>query len=148
MKARTYRYFRGKPLFPFGFGLSYSTFRYTGLQLSTPTLQAGQPLTVIADVENTSAIAGDEVAELYLTPPAAEGAPIRTLQGFQRVHLKPAERRRLTFTLSPRQLSTVAPDGTRAVTAGHYTLFVAGSQPMDDSQPAHLTINGKQELPR
>ena len=69
MANRTYRYFKGKPLYGFGFGLSYSSFRYSGLKLSTNHLQAGDTLTVDADVKNSGARAGDEVAEVYLTPP-------------------------------------------------------------------------------
>ena len=87
MKNRTYRYFDGQPLYPFGYGLSYSKFTYSNLKLSASELNAGDPLSVEVDIRNTSERAGDEVAELYLHFPKSAGAPIRALRGFTRVHL-------------------------------------------------------------
>ena len=115
MANRTYRYFKGKPLYAFGDGLSYTTFAYSGLKLSTKTLKAGDPLTVEADVKNTGSLAGDEVSELYLIPPQSALSPKLALAGFQRFHLNPGETRHLTFTLDPRTLSQVDEKGTRAV---------------------------------
>ena len=77
MKHRTYRYFDGQPLYPFGYGLSYSKFTYTNLKLSASKLHAGDPLSVEVDITNTSDRAGDEVAELYLHFPKSAGALIR-----------------------------------------------------------------------
>ena len=85
MNNRTYRYFDGKPLYPFGYGLSYSKFAYSNLKLSTAELIAGSSLEVDVDVKNTSPTEGDEVVELYLIPPSS-GAPIRALRGFARIH--------------------------------------------------------------
>ena len=82
MARRTYRYFDGEPLFPFGYGLSYSSFGYSGIRLSQPTLQAGEPLQVEAQVANTSGRDGDEVVQLYLAFPKLPGAPLRALRGF------------------------------------------------------------------
>ena len=70
MANRTYRYFNGKPLFAFGDGLGYTTFTYSAVKLSSERLQAGSTLTVEADVQNIGAVAGGEVAELYLAPAA------------------------------------------------------------------------------
>src|SRR5262249_6230802 len=81
MKGRTYRYFTGPVLYPFGFGLSYSKFEYRNLKLSAQTLEAGKPLTVDVDVKNTSARAGDEVVQLYLSFGDRPGAPVRALRG-------------------------------------------------------------------
>ena len=75
MANRTYRYFKGKPLYAFGDGLSYTTFAYSGLKLSTKSLKAGDPLTVEADVKNTGSLPGDEVSELYLIPPQSAISP-------------------------------------------------------------------------
>jgi len=91
MQNRTYRYFQGKPLYGFGYGLSYSTFEYSNLKLSPAQIQAGENLTVQVDVRNSSKIAGDEVAELYLEFPPRAGAPARALRGFAHVHLQPGE---------------------------------------------------------
>src|SRR6185436_13251322 len=76
MKNRTYRYFGGKPLYPFGYGLSYSKFEYSNLKLSSNDLTAGDSLTADVDVKNTSGPDGDEVVQLYITFPKAPGAPV------------------------------------------------------------------------
>jgi beta-glucosidase len=100
MKGRTYRYFKGEPLFPFGFGLSYSTFAYSGLRAQR-TAKGGQ---IRATVKNTSARDGDEVVQLYVGGGTEEQAPVRSLRGFQRIHLRAGESRELTFTLAPDEL--------------------------------------------
>ncbi len=125
MKGRTYRYFDGKPAFGFGFGLSYSHFTYSHLKLSKQILQAGETLTVEADVKNDSARDGDEVAELYLVPPKDAVAPRLALEGFTRVHLRAGETQHLKFALDARQLSTVDERGIRAVKPGQYSLALA-----------------------
>ncbi|MCU0767742.1 MAG: glycoside hydrolase family 3 C-terminal domain-containing protein [Gammaproteobacteria bacterium] len=96
MKGRTYRYFAGEPLFPFGFGLSYSTFAYSGL-VATRTPQGAS---VRVTVRNTSTRDGDEVVQLYVEGGSTQGAPIRSLRGFQRVHLRAGESREVTFTVA------------------------------------------------
>jgi beta-glucosidase len=150
MENRTYRYFHGKPLYGFGYGLSYSTFEYANLKLSATPLQAGSPLTVQVDVRNTSRIAGDEVAELYLEFPSTPGAPLRALRGFARVHLAPGENRHLSYTLRARDLSMVNEKGEHVVTPGEYTLFVGGAQAGETpgGVSAKLEIKGEQKLPR
>jgi beta-glucosidase len=149
MKNRTYRYFDGKPAFGFGYGLSYTRFTYGALKLSTNSLKAGDPLQADVEVHNTGSREGDEVAELYLLPPHMDGAPKLALEAFQRVHLKPGERRTVHFTLTPRQLSLVDGKGTRAVRPGEYKLSAGGAQPGDtQASTAAFTIIGTQELPR
>ncbi len=145
MRGRTYRYFTGKPLWPFGYGLSYTRFAFSGLKLSGGTLQAGEPLTVEAEVRNTGSIAGEAVAELYLTPPASPLAPFRKLVAFDRAPLAPGETRRLRWQLSPRELSTVDAEGRRAVRPGAYTLALGSPEP---EATAKLTIEGEQALPK
>ena len=107
MRGRTYRYFSGTPLYAFGYGLSYASFAYSNLRLSAEKLEAGQPLTVEADVRNASGISGDEVGELYVEYPPSPSAPLRALKGFERVHLAPGETRHVAFKLDPRDLSQV-----------------------------------------
>jgi beta-glucosidase len=129
MKNRTYRYFTGGPLYGFGFGLSYSSFAFSNLHLSTHTVKAGAPLTVGADIKNTSRAAGDEVAELYIEYGERADAPIQALKGFKRIHLAPGQTRRVSFTLDPRDLSLATENGALVVEPGSYTVFVGGSQP-------------------
>jgi beta-glucosidase len=129
MKNRTYRYFAGPVQFPFGFGLSYSTFVYSPIQLSARTLSARDPLTVRVKVRNSSSVAGTEVAELYLAPLDLPGAPRLALRDFARVNLAPGETRELTFTLDESKLSFVDEKGERRVRSGAYTVFVGSTQP-------------------
>ncbi len=129
MSDRTYRYFHGDPLYPFGFGLSYSTFAYSHLRVSSASISAGTPVQVDVDVSNTSMMAGDEVAELYLQPPASPLNPLFTLQSFQRITLQPGETKHLHFELADRQLSTVDAAGVRSVAPGEYRIFAGGSLP-------------------
>jgi beta-glucosidase len=149
MQERTYRYFHGQPLYPFGFGLSYSKFEYGKVSLSTATLQAGEPLRVEADVKNTSSRAGDEVVQVYLNFPRLPGAPIRALRGFQRVHVGAGETRHVQFMLEPRDLSMVNEAGDRLVAAGSYRLSVGGGQPATAAAvaTAEFTIAGERKLP-
>jgi beta-glucosidase len=147
MKNRTYRYFHGEPLFSFGDGLSYSTFEYENFKMSSNSIEAGQPLTVQVDVKNTSAMAGDEVAELYVEYHSNPAAPIRALKGFQRLHLAPGETRHVTFALSPRDLSTVTEKGERVVAPGVYAIFIGGRQPGMQGV-AQFRITGEKSLPR
>ena len=148
MEGRTYRYFRQKPLYGFGYGLSYSKFAYKNLSLSAAKLNAGAPLHVTVDVENTSAVAGDEVAELYITPPAGPGNPNRWLAGFKRVHLDAHQVEHVAFDVDARGMSMVDAQGQRAVTAGDYSIFVGGAQPGDMTAGVEqkLTIVGTQKV--
>jgi len=148
MKNRTYRYFTGEPLYPFGYGLSYSTFEYRDLKLSNSELQAGDPLSLEVNIRNASKRAGDEVVELYLNFPKMPGAPSRALRGFTRIHLEAGEQRPVKLTLQPRDLSYVNEAGDRLVAAGDYVITVGGGQP-GTSAPraeAHLSIRGEQKL--
>jgi beta-glucosidase len=129
MKGRTYRYFDGPVLYGFGYGLSYTKFAYSNLKVTPQSTKADGPVTVEADVANTGGVEGDEVAELYLKTPQAEGGPIRSLKGFERITLKAGQKGHLRFTLDARDLSSVSAEGKRAVVAGEYQVFVGGAQP-------------------
>jgi beta-glucosidase len=149
MAGRTYRYFAGEPLWPFGFGLSFTSFEYRDLRLATDQLEPGAGLDVQVTLRNTGRLAGDEVAQLYLKFPNVPGAPLRALRGFQRVHLAPNESRRLRFHLDPRDLSMVTEVGDIIVAQGAYTVSVGGGQP-DGSAPTlsqHFQIHGQVVLP-
>jgi len=94
------------PLYPFGYGLSYSEFTFTNLHVSSPTLKIGDKLEVTADVQNTGAIGGDEVAQLYIHQQAGSASrPVRQLKGFERITLAPGEKKTVHFTLGKDELS-------------------------------------------
>ena len=129
MTHRTYRYFDGKPQYPFGYGLSYTQFSYGKISLPMRIIHAGEPLIAEVALTNTGKLAGDEVAQAYLNFPHVDGAPRVALRGFQRVHLNAGETRTLRFTLAPRDLSMVTSAGRIQVAAGEYTLSIGGGQP-------------------
>ena len=149
MKNRTYRYFQGKPLFGFGYGLSYTTFSYSDLK-GPSLVTAGQPVSVEVTVTNTGSVEGDEVAELYLTQPHGYETPIHVLAGFTRVHLAPGESGVAHFTISPRSIGQVDEQGNRVILPGQYTVSVGGAQPGDfaGEQTGQFTIAGRAELPK
>jgi len=141
MEGRTYRYFRGDPLFPFGYGLSYTTFTY-GHTTIPDTVRAGDPVEVSVIVGNTGDVAGDEVVQLYVSDEEASvPVPIRSLQGAQRIHLDAGDVKQVTFTLSPRQLSLVTDRGERVVEPGWFRISVGGRQPQDPA-PGPLAMSG------
>ncbi len=150
MANRTYRYYTGKPLYPFGYGLSYTSFAYSDLKLTTQALKAGDALGVDVAVKNTGKVAGDEVAQLYLSFPGTPGMPKLALRGLARVNLQPGESRIVHFDLKPRDLSSVTEAGDIKVQPGTYTLSVGGGQPGFTKGVASspLTIEGEQTLPQ
>ena len=129
MKGRTYRYFDGEPLYPFGYGLSYTSFAYGGLKVPSEPVDAASGMTAEATVTNTGKVGGDEVAQLYLSFPGVAGAPLKALRGFRRLHLKPGASEKVTFELTPRDLSIVTAAGEPVVPAGEFTLSIGGGQP-------------------
>jgi beta-glucosidase len=146
MSNRTYRYFAGKPLYPFGYGLSYSKFAYDNAKLSAESIKAGDSLAVDVDVHNTSQRDGDEVAQVYLNFPKAPGAPIRALRGFTRVSIPAGQTQHVHFDLSPRDLSLVNNDGDRMVAAGKYTISIGGGQPGTGAPSLDVPLTIEQEL--
>ncbi|MBO0720744.1 MAG: glycoside hydrolase family 3 C-terminal domain-containing protein [Blastocatellia bacterium] len=130
MDGRTYRYFKGDPLYPFGFGLSYSSFRYENLKLSAKSIKAGDDIKVSIDVVNSGTIAGDEVVELYLSDVASSfPVPIRSLAGVKRVFLEPGKKQTVTFTIKAEQMVIVDDTGRKAVEPGDFAIVVGGKQP-------------------
>jgi len=119
----------GDPLYPFGYGLSYTSFRYDNSRVDTAGLSANHSVTVSVDVTNTGAIAGDEVVQLYLTHPGIVGAPLCALKGFQRLHLDRGEKKTVIFTLRDRELSLVDDAGRHRILPGKVDLWIGGGQP-------------------
>ena len=148
MKGRTYRYFEGKPLYPFGYGLSYSTFGYKGLKLPKG-INAGAPLVAEVTVTNAGKVEGDEVPQLYLSFPNVPGAPLRALRAFKRVHLKPGESQKVRFELKDRDLSMVSEAGDPIIAEGKYSVSVGGGQPGTGAPAVSGTfqVKGTKKLP-
>ncbi|MGC4102433.1 glycoside hydrolase family 3 C-terminal domain-containing protein [Ferruginibacter sp.] len=129
MKGRTYRYFNGDALYPFGFGLSYSSFNYSGANIPA-TLKKGQNLVVTCTITNTGKRDGEEVAQLYLAyQKIPERAPLKALKGFKRIFLKAGESTKISFTLNPEQLSLVDINGKMYQPSGKLSVSVGGGQP-------------------
>jgi beta-glucosidase len=130
MAKRTYRYFDGEPLYPFGYGLSFTTFTYSNARVDNANVAADGSATVSVDVTNTGSMAGDEVVELYLTHPGVAGAPLRALKGFQRVHLARGQKKTVSFTIRDRDLSIVDESGKRRIVPGKVQVWIGGGQPV------------------
>jgi len=138
MKGRTYRYAEKEPLYPFGYGLSYTRFAYRDAAVSNARVRAGDTVTVSATVENVGAVASDEVVQLYIKDLEASCAvPVHDLRGFLRLRLDPGEAQTITFDLAPRDLMTVDAAGNRILEPGRFRAFIGGSQP--DPRSAALT---------
>jgi beta-glucosidase len=136
MAGRTYRFFGGTPLFPFGFGLSYTRFEYGNLQISPPTIAVDQPVEVSVEVRNVGSVSGDEVVQLYVTDDEASvPVPLRQLQAFRRLHLQPGEAQIIRFALQPNQLACYTNDGQPLIEPGRFTLSVGGGQPLPGGSP-------------
>ncbi|WP_443749842.1 glycoside hydrolase family 3 C-terminal domain-containing protein [Asticcacaulis solisilvae] len=147
MKGRTYRFFKGDVLYPFGYGLSYTTFAYAKPMLSATTLAAGKSVKATVSVSNTGKRDSDEVVELYITKPG--DAAKYALAGFSRVHLKAGETKPVSFTLDARALSQVDDKGVRAVVPGAYTISLGGGQPAYAKVASTtLKITGTSVLPK
>lgn len=129
MRGRTYRYFQGEPLFPFGYGLSYTKFSYRNLSVPEQ-VQTGSSVKLAVEVENSGKVTGEEVVQLYVKKVGGgEAAPIRSLEGFLRILLKPGERKSVEFTLTARQFSLVGKHNRRTVVPAVYELSIGGKQP-------------------
>jgi beta-glucosidase len=154
MAKRTYRYFDGEPLYPFGYGLSYTSFSYSNPQVSPAIATTDGDVSISVDVTNTGATAGDEVAELYLTHPGVAGAALRALTGFRRVHLDPAQKTTVSFTLRSRDLSIVDENGVRRIVPGKVEVWVGGGQQISPTSlvkapgvQAEFNVTGSAKLP-
>jgi len=145
MQGRTYRFLKEEPLYPFGHGLSYTTFAYSDLEVSS-TVGAGQSVNVSVRVRNTGTMPGDEVVQVYLTDDESTyPVPLRTLVGFDRVHLGAGESRRVGFTIGRRQLAAYDDEGNAVVEPGSFTVSVGGGQPRSGGAPfvtGHFTVTG------
>ena len=129
MDGRTYRYFQGEPLYPFGYGLSYTTYKYSNLIIPAQT-NKGATVVVRCEVANTGKLAGEEVVQLYVSPSSLKrGLPLRSLKGFTRISLKPGEKKTVEFRLTPSDLSFVDATGKLLQSEKEVRISVGGGQP-------------------
>ncbi|GHT01135.1 glycosyl hydrolase [Bacteroidia bacterium] len=129
MKNRTYRYFDGEVLYPFGYGLSYTQFAYEVVN-AKPQIALNETLTVEVKVTNTGKLDGDEVVQLYVSHPDREGLkPLYALKGFERVFIKAGQSQTVKFALSAKELSAVGNKGTLEVNQGTLKLYIGGTSP-------------------
>lgn len=130
MEGHTYRYFRGRPLYPFGYGLSFTRFAYSDLAITPQHAAPGDEITVSVKVRNAGERAGDEVVQLYIRDvEASVPVPIHELAGFSRVHLAPAQMKTVTWRIRPEQLSLIDARGVRVIEPGAFQISVGGVQP-------------------
>jgi beta-glucosidase len=130
MAKRTYRYFDGEPLYPFGFGLSYTSFAYGKVSVDHEKISATEAVTLSVDVTNSGPMAGDEVVQLYLSRPGVAGAPLRALKGFTRIHLDRGEKKTVKYVLRDRDLGIVDPAGKHRIVPGNVGVWIGGGQPI------------------
>ena len=154
MANRTYRYFEAQPLYPFGFGLSYTSFAYNQPRVDHAIVSAKEAVTLTVEVKNTGSVAGDEVVQLYVTHPGVVGAPLRALQGFQRLHFGRGEKKTVKFVLRGRDLSVVDESGSHRIVPGKVDAWIGGGQPVTPASlpkvagvAAHFTIISGATLP-
>ena len=129
MENRTYRYFKGEPLFPFGYGLSYTTFKYSKFNIKK-TYNTNDTVKVTVDVKNTGKMAGDEVVQLYISNlSSAVPVPVHALKAFRRIHLLPGEAKTVSFSIAPEAFSVIDEQNKRVIQPGLFEFSVGGRQP-------------------
>ncbi|MEL6863882.1 MAG: glycoside hydrolase family 3 C-terminal domain-containing protein, partial [Bacteroidota bacterium] len=146
MTNRTYRYFKGEPLFPFGFGLSYSTFRYGEPQVSNTSLRSGESTTLTVEVSNDGKYEAEEVVQLYISDlDASVEVPQYALKGFQRLSLAPGASQQVQFTVQTKDLMLINEAGEAILEPGQFRLSVGGSVPsqrsLDLGAPSYREVN-------
>lgn len=135
MKGRTYRYMKAEPMFPFGFGLSYTTFTYSSLKLSGTAVEKNQSVEAELTVGNAGKVASDEVVQLYLTHlPGGENVPLYSLKGFKRIHLAAGASQKIKFEITPDMMKEVNEDGKSVLNNGEIKVSIGGSLPSSRSQ--------------
>lgn len=148
MAGRTYRYFQGDALYPFGYGLSYTSFEYSNLQLSS-SFKMNESIDVSVEVKNTGEMAGDEVVQLYIKDvKGSTPRPLVELKGFERIHLHKGEQKSVHFTIFPWQLAMINSNEELVIEPGNFIVYVGGRQPDSSKENKGLLkktiqLNGK-----
>jgi beta-glucosidase len=130
MAGRTYRYMTEEPLYPFGFGLSYTKFEYSNLKLGTAEIEVGKNVVAKVTVKNTGNYAAEEVVQLYITDVQdTVEKPAYALKGFKRVRLKPGRSQTVAFTITPEMMSIVNENGASVIDPGQFMITIGGCSP-------------------
>jgi beta-glucosidase len=130
MKGRTYRYMDAEPMYPFGFGLSYTRFSFSDLSLSKTTIKKNEPVDAEVTVTNSGKVASDEVVQLYLTHlPGGEDVPRYALEGFRRISLAPGTSQKIQFTITPDMMKLVNETGQSVLATGSIRISIGESLP-------------------
>ena len=146
MKGKTYRFFNDVPLYEFGYGLSYTTFAYE-IEKAPVTVTPGTPLEISVNVTNTGKKDGDEVVQLYLSLPSGQyRVPIRSLEGFKRIHLKAGETKNVHFTVLPEQMQTLDENNRFVTPNGEMLVSVGGKQPDAKALSTKQVVQAKIKL--
>ncbi|MCL2808465.1 MAG: glycoside hydrolase family 3 C-terminal domain-containing protein [Treponema sp.] len=150
MKGRTYRYMTEKPLYPFGFGLSYTTFRFDSIDLCCPSISAGGKVMVSVTVSNVGKFDADEVVQIYISKDTrTEDEPLSSLRGFKRIFIKAGKSAKAEFELSASVFESVDADGNSKLVTGSYTVIAANAAPvkaaMEKGAPAPVSVKIKVE---
>ena len=134
MEGRTYRYMNKEPMYPFGYGLTYGKFEYSGAKLSSENIKKGNSTELSIAVTNTGQMEAEEVVQLYITDlEASVKAPLFSLKGFKRVSLKPGETKTVKFTITSEMLSIINNEGKAILEEGNFKIHVGGSLPVKRS---------------
>lgn len=132
MKGRTYRYMTEEPMYPFGFGLSYTTIVYRNIQIASQKIKQGKSTSVSCFVKNKGQVPSDEVVQLYVTDnQATVEVPLFSLKGIERIHLEPGEERQVRFAITPEMLTLIDNEGKSRLEKGDFTLTISGSVPIE-----------------
>ncbi|HEU5054649.1 MAG TPA: glycoside hydrolase family 3 C-terminal domain-containing protein [Hanamia sp.] len=135
MNGRTYRYMKAEPMYPFGFGLSYTAFNYSNLKLSKTNVEKNQAVDAEVTVTNSGKVASDEVVQMYLTHlPGGDNIPLYSLKGFKRIHLAAGASQKVKFTITPDMMKLVNEDGQSVLNSGEIKVSIAGSLPSARSE--------------
>ncbi len=141
MKGRTYRYMTETPLYPFGYGLSYTTFDYQNAGLSANKIKAGDAVTVSFDITNTGKMDGDEVAQVYIKNPNDPKGPLKNLKGFSRMHVKAGDKESVSIELAPEAFQSFNDQTqTMEIRPGNYEILYGGSSDAKDLKSIALVI--------
>ncbi|BAX78487.1 glycoside hydrolase family 3 C-terminal domain-containing protein [Labilibaculum antarcticum] len=135
MEGRTYKFMKEDPLFPFGFGLSYTKFEYSNIELSAKKLKRNDSLKVKVKLSNVGSFDADEVVQLYLSQPGAGvSAPFKKLIGFQRISLLKGEAKQIEFVIDANKMAQITEEGTETIKKGIYKIYIGGSSPIKNKQ--------------